>query len=113
MTVITAVNPDDLYLKMFVDTIENGKAKIGDKAEIFLDSYPDSPILAKVVKIAQKAEFTPKEVAVREDRIKRVYAVHLKPIKPNPLLKLGLPAIGVITLDGKGLPKSLKELPEL
>ncbi len=113
MTVITAVNPDDLYLKMFVDTIENGKVKIGDKAEIFLDAYPDRPIPAKVVKIAQKAEFTPKEVAVKEDRIQRVYAVHLKPIKPNPLLKLGLPAIGVITLDGKGLPKSLKELPEL
>ncbi|EDP74076.1 hypothetical protein HG1285_05325, partial [Hydrogenivirga sp. 128-5-R1-1] len=62
---------------------------------------------------SKRAEFTPKEVAVKEDRIQRVYAVHLKPIKPNPLLKLGLPAVGVISLDGKGLPKSLKELPEL
>ncbi len=113
MTVVTAINPDELYLKMYVDTIENGKIKIGDKGEIFLDAYPDKPIPAVVVKIAKKAEFTPKEVAVREDRIQRVYAVHLKPVKPNPLLKLGLPAIGVISLDGKGLPKSLKELPEL
>ncbi len=113
MTVITAINPDDLYLKMYVDTIYTGKIKIGDRGEIFLDAYPDKPIPAIVVKIAKKAEFTPKEVAVREDRIQRVYAVHLKPVKPNPLLKLGLPAIGVISLDGKGLPKSLKELPEL
>ncbi|WP_297455457.1 HlyD family efflux transporter periplasmic adaptor subunit [Persephonella sp.] len=113
MTVITAINPDDLYLKMFVDTIYTGKIKVGDKAEIFLDAYPDKPIPAIVVKIAKKAEFTPKEVAVREDRIQRVYAVHIKPVEPNPLLKLGLPAIGVISLDGKGLPKSLKELPEL
>ena len=113
MTVITAINPDELYLKMYVDTIENGKIKIGDKGEIFLDTYPDKPIPAVVVKIAKKAEFTPKEVAVREDRIQRVYAVHLKPVEPNPLLKLGIPAIGVISLDGKGLPKSLKELPEL
>ncbi len=113
MTVVTAINPDELYLKMYVDTIENGKIKIGDKGEIFLDAYPDKPIPAVVVKIAKKAEFTPKEVAVREDRIQRVYAVHLKPVEPNPLLKLGLPAIGVISLDGKGLPKSLKELPEL
>ncbi len=113
MTVITAINPDDLYLKMYVDTIYTGKIKIGDKGEIFLDAYPDKPIPAVVVKIAKKAEFTPKEVAVREDRIQRVYAVHLKPVKPNPLLKLGLPAVGVISLDGKGLPKSLRELPEL
>ena len=113
MTVITAINPDDLYLKMFVDTIYTGKIKVGDKAEIFLDAYPDKPIPAIVVKIAKKAEFTPKEVAVREDRIQRVYAIHIKPVKPNPLLKLGLPAIGVISLDGKGLPTSLKELPEL
>jgi HlyD family secretion protein len=113
MPVVTAVNPDELYLKIFIDTIYTGKVKIGDKAEIFLDAYPDKPIKASVVKIAKKAEFTPKEVAVREDRIQRVYAVHIKPLKPNPLLKLGLPAIGVISLDGKGLPKSLKELPEL
>ncbi|RMD46304.1 MAG: HlyD family efflux transporter periplasmic adaptor subunit [Aquificota bacterium] len=113
MTVVTAIDPKELYLKMYVDTIQNGKTKIGDKAVIFLDAYPDKPIPATVVKIAKKAEFTPKEVAVREDRIQRVYAVHLKPDKPNPLLKLGIPAIGVITLDGKGLPKSLEELPKL
>ena len=113
MTIITAVDPDKLYLKIFVDTIQNGKIKIGDRAVIFLDAFPDRPIPATVVKVAKKAEFTPKEVAVREDRIQRVFAVHLKPDKPDPLLKLGLPAIGVISLDGKGLPSSLKDLPEL
>ncbi len=113
MTIATAIDPDKLYLKMYVDTIENGKIKIGDIGEIFLDAYPDKPIKAVVIKIAKKAEFTPKEVAVREDRIQRVFAVYLKPIKPDPLLKLGLPAIGIISIDGKGLPSSLKELPEL
>ncbi len=111
--IITAVNPDELYLKIFVDTIHTGKIKVGDKAEIFLDAYPDNPIDAVVVKISKRAEFTPKEVAVREDRIQRVYAVHIKPLHPNPLLKLGLPAIGVISINKTPLPKSLKELPEI
>ncbi len=110
MPIATLIDPKTLYLKIFVDTINNGKIKIGDSAVIFLDAFPDRPIKAKVVRIAQKAEFTPKEVAVRSDRIQRVYAVHLKPIKPNHLLKLGIPAIGVISLDGKGLPKSLGHL---
>ena len=113
MPVATLIDPDSLYLKIYVDTIENGKIKVGDEAVIFLDARPDRPIPAKVVRIAQKAEFTPKEVNVRADRIQRVYAVHLKPLEPNPLLKLGLPAIGVISLDGKGIPKSLEEIPEI
>ncbi|MBK3331718.1 HlyD family efflux transporter periplasmic adaptor subunit [Persephonella atlantica] len=113
MPIITVIDPSQLYLKIYVDTIHNGKIKIGDRAVIFLDAYPDRPISAEVVKIAKRAEFTPKEVAVREDRIQRVYAVHIKPLKPQPLFKLGLPAIGIISLDGKGLPKSLKDIPEI
>jgi len=113
MPVATLIDPRSLYLKIFVDTLQNGKIKIGDKALIFLDAYPDRPIPAKVVNVAQQAEFTPKEVSVRSDRIQRVFAVHLKPLKVHPLLKLGIPAIGVISIDGKGLPKSLDEIPVL
>ncbi|QOP45235.1 HlyD family secretion protein [Sulfurimonas paralvinellae] len=113
MPVATLLDPHSLYLKIFVDTIQNGKIKLGDKAVIFLDAYPDHPIEAKVVRIAQKAEFTPKEVSVRSDRIQRVFAVHLKPLKVDPLLKLGIPAIGVVSLDGKGLPNSLNDIPVL
>jgi HlyD family secretion protein len=113
MPVATLIDPDSLYLRLFVDTIENGKIELGDKAVIFTDAYPDRPIAASVVNIAQKAEFTPKEVSVRSDRIQRVFSVHLKPLHPDALLKLGLPAIGVISLDGKGLPDSLGEIPAL
>jgi len=111
--VATLLDPHSLYLKIFIDTIQNGKIKLGDKAVIFLDAYPNHPIKAKVVRIAQKAEFTPKEVSVRSDRIQRVFAVHLKPLQVDPLLKLGIPAIGVVSLNGKGLPASLNEIPEL
>jgi len=112
-TIATLIDPHSLYLKVFVDTIKNGKIKIGDKAEIFLDAYPSKPIPSRVVIIAQKAEFTPKEVNVRSDRIQRVYAVRLKPLQLNLLLKLGIPAIGVISIDGKGLPESLNDIPSI
>ncbi|WP_418641322.1 HlyD family secretion protein [Sulfurimonas sp. ST-27] len=113
MPVATLLDPHSLYLKIFVDTLQNGKIKLGDKAVIFLDAYPNHPIQAKVVRIAQKAEFTPKEVSVRSDRIQRVFAVHLKPLAIAPLLKLGIPAVGVVSLDGKGLPNSLNDIPVL
>ena len=113
MIVATLLDPSTLYLKLFIDTMKNGKIKVGDKAVIFLDSNPDMPIDAKIIRIAQKAEFTPKDVSVRSDRIQRVYAVHLKPLKTNKLLKIGIPAVGVISIDGKGLPSSLSEIPEI
>lgn len=113
MPVATLIDPHSLYLKIFVDTLQNGKIKVGDRAVIFLDAYPERAISARVANIAQQAEFTPKEVSVRSDRIQRVFAVHLKPLKVDPLLKLGIPAIGVISIDGRGLPASLKEIPAL
>lgn len=113
MIVATLLDPSTLYLKLFIDTMENGKIKVGDKSVIFLDSNPDMPIEAKVIRIASKAEFTPKDVSVRSDRIQRVYAVHLKPLQENKLLKIGIPAVGIISIDGKGLPSSLNEIPEI
>ena len=113
MIVATLLDPNTLYLKLFIDTMENGKIKVGDKAVIFLDANPDEAIEAKVIRIAAKAEFTPKDVSVRSDRIQRVYAVHLKPLHPNKLLKIGIPAVGIISIDGEGLPSSLSEIPEI
>jgi HlyD family secretion protein len=111
--ILLVIEPEELYLKMFIDTIENGRVKIGDKAQIFLDAYPDMPIPAKVVRIEERAEFTPKEVQIKSDRIQLMYAVHLKPVEYNPLIKLGLPAIGVISTDGKGLLSSSRPLGDL
>ncbi len=113
MVVVTLIDPNSLYLKMFVDTMENGKIHLGDKGVIFLDANPDKAIEAEVVRVAAQAEFTPKEVSVRSDRIQRVYALHLKPLHAVKNLKLGLPAVGVITTNGKGLPKSLDDIPEI
>jgi HlyD family secretion protein len=113
MIVASLIDPHSLYLNMFVDTLENGKINIGDKAVIFLDSNPDEAIEAKVVNVAQKAEFTPKEVNVKSDRIQHMYAVHIKPIKIHEVFKIGLPAVGVVSVDGKGLPNSLNEIPEI
>jgi len=111
--VVTLSDRDSYYLKLFVDTINNGKIKIGDKAVIFVDAYPNKAIEAKITTISAKAEFTPKEVSVRSDRIQRVYAIHLKPLKFDPILKLGIPAIGIISIDGTPLPSSLNEIPKI
>ncbi|MDX1809823.1 MAG: efflux RND transporter periplasmic adaptor subunit [Sulfurospirillaceae bacterium] len=111
--VVTVSDTNSYYLKLFIDTMDNGRIKLGDKAVIFLDAYPNKPIPATVTAIAAKAEFTPKDVSVRSDRIQRVYAIHVRPLKYNPILKLGIPAIGVVSIDGAILPKSLNDIPKI
>jgi HlyD family secretion protein len=114
MPVINIVDNSSFYLKVYIDELKNGQVKLNQKASIFLDNELRSAIDAKVVYISNKAEFTPKDVAVREDRITRVYEVWLKPVEKNEYLKLGLPAIGMILIDDtKELPKTLKGLPLL
>jgi len=102
--VASMIDPDALYLKIYIDTRQNGRVSIGDKALIYLDGDPGHPIKAKVVRVSAEAEFTPKEVNVKSDRVQRMFAVRLKPLEAVPQIKLGLPAIGVISTDGKGLP---------
>ena len=102
--IVSMIDPDSLYLKLYIDTVQNGKVAVGDRALIYLDGAPGRPVPAKVVRISARAEFTPKEVNVKNDRIQRMYAVHLKPLERVPAIKLGLPAIGVISTDGNGLP---------
>lgn len=111
--VVTLSDTASYYLKLYVDTLENGRIKLGDDAVIFVDAYPNKPIKAKVVNISAKAEFTPKEVSVRSDRIQRVYSIHLKPLKYDPILKLGTPAIGIVSIDAETLPSSLTQIPQI
>ena len=102
--IVSMIDPASLYLKVYIDTIENGKVTIGDEALIYLDGDLKHPLKAKVVRISAQAEFTPKDVNVKSDRVQRMFAVRLKPLEADPRIKLGLPAIGVISTDGKGLP---------
>ena len=95
--IVSMIDPDALYLKLYIDTVQNGKVALGDKALIYLDGNPGHPVPARVVRISAQAEFTPKEVNVKNDRIQRMFAVHLKPLQSVPEIKLGLPAVGVIS----------------
>ena len=101
---VSMIDPASLYLKIYVDTIQNGRIKVGDKALIYLDGDLSHPLPAEVVRISAQAEFTPKDVNVKSDRIQRMFAVHLRPLEAVPQIKLGLPAIGVVSTDGNGLP---------
>lgn len=70
-------NPDDLYMTIYMPSEKAGQIKLGDKAEIKLDAYPNKSFPATVTFIADNAEFTPKEVETQKERQKLVFRVKL------------------------------------
>lgn len=91
------VDLDRLYLQVYVPQVQIGKLRLGLPARVHTDAFPDQPFDATLRYIASKAEFTPKEVQTRDERVKLIYAVRLY-LTDNPDHRLtpGLPADAVI-----------------
>lgn len=85
-----------LYVKVYIPEPEIGKIKLGAEARIYADAFPDRHFSARVTKISEQAEFTPKNIETKEERIKLVFGLELTVDNPEGLLKPGMPADAVI-----------------
>jgi HlyD family secretion protein len=96
----TMVDLNQLYLKIYVPEPDIGKVVHDQEARVFVDAFPRRFFPARVSRIASEAEFTPKNVETREERVKLVFAVELA-LDENPegLLKPGMPADAVVRLE--------------
>jgi HlyD family secretion protein len=93
----TLVDLDRLYVKIYVPEPSIGKVALGQEARVYVDAYPDRAFAARVSRVAQEAEFTPKNVETREERVKLVFAVEVALAEnPDGVLKPGMPADAVI-----------------
>lgn len=98
--VLTTVDLDALYLKVYVPENQIGQLRLGLPAKVYTDAFPDKPYDATVGYIASRAEFTPKEVQTPDERVKLVYAVKLNfSANPDHRLSPGIPADAVIRWD--------------
>ena len=85
-------------LVIYVSETELGKVKLGQNAEINVDTYPDKYFDGNVIYISPQAEFTPKNIQTKEERTKLVFAVKIKIDNPDFDLKDGMPADASIIL---------------
>jgi len=93
MAVITVLNPDDRWVRIFVREAQVGRIALGERAAITGDANPDRAYEGQVIYIASEAEFTPRNVQTTEERVKLVYRVKVQ-ITGDPQydLKPGLAA---------------------
>jgi len=80
------------YMRVYLPERDVGKVKLGNAARVYVDSLPGRPFDALVTEVANKAEFTPKDVHMPDERVTLVYAVKLEIGNPQGLVKPGMPA---------------------
>jgi multidrug resistance efflux pump len=85
----------DLYhLRIIIYLPEDryGQVNIGDEAIVTVDSFPGEEFSARIVRIADEAEFTPRNVQTAEGRRTTVFAIELEIENPEGKLKPGMPS---------------------
>ncbi|MCC6157700.1 MAG: efflux RND transporter periplasmic adaptor subunit [Deltaproteobacteria bacterium] len=79
------------WVRVYIPEDRLGHVKIGQTAKVTSDSYAGKSYPGTVVAIAGQAEFTPKNVQTREERVRLVYAVKVSLENPEGELKIGMP----------------------
>lgn len=79
-------------LVVYLSETDIGKIKLGQKAKVAVDSFPNKTYDGKVIYISPEAEFTPKNIQTKDERTKLVFAVKIKIPNPKFELKTGMPA---------------------
>lgn len=87
------------WVKIYIKETDLGKVKLGQKAEVKIDSYPDKVFKGKVTYISSQAEFTPKNIQTKEERVKLVFGIKVSLDNPLQILKPGMPADVILIKD--------------
>lgn len=95
-TMLTLGDLDEVTLTVYVPEDQLGQVNLGQDVEVQVDSYPDRLFKGTVVAIADEAEFTPRNVQTKEERVNMVFAVDVRIPNPEHELKPGVPADATI-----------------
>ena len=102
--IITLLDLSQVYLRGFITEGDIGKVKVGQPAHVFLDSNPNQPLDAYVLRIDPQATFTPENTYFRDDRVKQVVGAKLLLKQGIGYAKPGMPADGEILVSGNSWP---------
>ena len=100
-TILTMVDMKKLYLRGFVPEGAIGKVKVGQQAQVYLDSSPKQGVPAEVIRVDPEAMFTPENTYFKDDRVKQVMGLKLGLRGAYGYAKPGMPADGRIQVGAE------------
>jgi HlyD family secretion protein len=81
-----------LTITVYIPENRYGEIRLGQSVSITADSFPGRTFTGSVTRIADQAEFTPRNVQTQEGRSTTVFAVEITVENPDSDLKPGMPA---------------------
>lgn len=86
-------NLDTLELRAYVSGAQLPSIALGQSVEVLVDENAEENqrLSGKISWIASQAEFTPKMIQTKEERVTQVYALKIKVPNPDGILKIGMP----------------------
>lgn len=96
----TIANMDELNLRAYISGAQLPDIKLGQEVEVLIDVDEENnrSLPGTINWISDKAEFTPKTIQTKEERVNLVYAFKVK-VKNDGSLKIGMP--GEVVLGKK------------
>ena len=88
---MTIADLSKLTITVYLSEDRYGEVNVGDEISFTADSFPSEIFNATVTRIADQAEFTPRNVQTKEERQTTVYAIELEVDNPDGRLKPGMP----------------------
>ncbi|MGA7315250.1 MAG: HlyD family efflux transporter periplasmic adaptor subunit [Silvibacterium sp.] len=104
--IVTLLDLTKVYLRGFIPEGTIGRVKIGQAARVYLDSAPNKPVDAYVLRVDPQATFTPENTYFQDDRVKQVVGVKLELKDAIGFAKPGMPADGEVLVEGNSWPSA-------
>jgi HlyD family secretion protein len=92
VSILTLLDPTDIWLRAYVPETEVGRLRVGQPAAISVDAYPHREFAGTITEISSEAEFTPKNVQTKKERVTLVFRLRIAVRNVDGILKPGLPA---------------------
>lgn len=92
-------NPKNTEIKAYISEANIGHIVMGQVANIFIDSHSDKVYAGRVTRINNTAEFTPKNIQTKEERVNTVFEVTIETIDSEGAIKPGMPVDVNIKID--------------
>jgi HlyD family secretion protein len=90
--IATLLEKDQIYVRIYIPETEYGRLTLGQKAEVRVDSFPNTVFEGVLEQINQQAEFLPRNVQTREERVHQVFGVKIRINDPAGRVLAGMAA---------------------
>jgi multidrug resistance efflux pump len=90
--IATLLERDQTYVRIYIPETRIGQVRVGQRADVKLDAFPGETFSSTVEQVNQEAEFLPRNVQTKEERVHQVFGVKLRITDPSGRVRSGMAA---------------------